>query len=434
MKWNTSLSKKGLFVILVYASTLIAISAFFVDLKNARAGGQVDLRNRIVGARLLKTQYSSYFFKWQNGITDQLLDPRDTPQYEFNRVTVPPSVLQLHRLISWLSYSHIRIIWFLFQYFCICFIVFVFITMAKTKERRWSILIASCLFFLGSVAWRVHIDVGQIYIFYTTILTTAFWLYKRQTPIGVLCSGVLVGLLIWLRPPVLVVLMPFLFAGKFKFVSGSIVGMLIGLCTIFFLGRTSDWTDYYKAMNKWAELRLKENKVIDSTVQYPKIVEGRNNMPVSLDVKNEQLLTVQMSAYRYFNIKLRPPMLILMYLISVSFLLFLIRDRLRVGVVWELFVIGFLCYTFIEYFLPAPKMVYNYVQWIFPLLLICIEGTMVVSPFFIGLVGGLLLNTGAFGWNSYHNNIGELLVFICIYLIIKMPALAKPNSALQTNT
>jgi hypothetical protein len=43
----------------------LALYGLVVDLRNVSAGGSIDLRNRVVGARLLAAQKNPYFYQWQ---------------------------------------------------------------------------------------------------------------------------------------------------------------------------------------------------------------------------------------------------------------------------------------------------------------------------------------------------------------------------------
>lgn len=150
--------------LLTIITVILSGIGFCIDYRNIQEYGCVDLRNRVVGARLLNTEYSPYFFKWREGISDKLLDPSDNPNEKINRVTVPPSILILQSLITGLDYRAIKKIWFLFQYLCLVYILFTFMIMSKSFLKKNWIIIVGLLFIGGTPSWRLHVERGHIYI------------------------------------------------------------------------------------------------------------------------------------------------------------------------------------------------------------------------------------------------------------------------------
>src|SRR5207253_10639814 len=77
--WETLLLQFGA------AVTLAVLALTFLDVFHY-AG--VDLRNRVVGARVLLAGEDPYAFRWQPGLPLELLDPVYDPKA--HRLTVPP--------------------------------------------------------------------------------------------------------------------------------------------------------------------------------------------------------------------------------------------------------------------------------------------------------------------------------------------------------
>ena len=91
--------------ILLITSIFFTVVGFLQDMENSANYGGIDLRNRVIGARLIKANYDPYFFKWSEEYSEFFLDPRDHPNLPVNRVTVPPTILMIHSIFSDISYT-----------------------------------------------------------------------------------------------------------------------------------------------------------------------------------------------------------------------------------------------------------------------------------------------------------------------------------------
>ncbi len=105
MKKETGVKGYSLLNVVLVFTIIIAIRGFLIDFSNTYTYGGVDLRNRVVGARLMLEGLDPYRFKWSEGYPDTLLDPIDNPLTPVNRVSVPPTVLMLHVPLAGIKYS-----------------------------------------------------------------------------------------------------------------------------------------------------------------------------------------------------------------------------------------------------------------------------------------------------------------------------------------
>src|SRR5687768_16805202 len=105
--------EKGAVIIAVF----IVLLGIFKSVSYTVHYGGNDLRTRVVGARLLGTGQSPYFYKWHPGDPEQLIDP-SCRIYGIvaNALTVTPALLYFQSLITWMSYPYIHVIWNVFQY------------------------------------------------------------------------------------------------------------------------------------------------------------------------------------------------------------------------------------------------------------------------------------------------------------------------------
>lgn len=119
--------------VLLISSIYFAIVGFLQDLENTATYGGIDLRNRVVGARLIKINHDPYFFKWNENYSELFLDSKDYPNLPVSRVTVPPTILIIHSFISDLPYKIQRYLWTVLQWFLILFSIFFFTLSVNNK-------------------------------------------------------------------------------------------------------------------------------------------------------------------------------------------------------------------------------------------------------------------------------------------------------------
>ena len=74
IKNNNGILKSFLSPLLIFA-IIISVFGFYRDFTNTIRYGGIDLRPRVVGARLLLEDIDPYHFKWTQNESDLLLDP-----------------------------------------------------------------------------------------------------------------------------------------------------------------------------------------------------------------------------------------------------------------------------------------------------------------------------------------------------------------------
>ena len=154
---NQKIVNKILTTFLIIAS-IVAVMGFLVDAKNTIEYGGVDLRQRVVGARLLLEGQDPYHFKWMSGMSELLLDPLDNKDWTVSRVSVTPTVLIFHSIIASFPYLIQKILWFILQWTFLLSTIGIFATAKATPIKRKLLLIIGLLFFSGSYFWRYHVD------------------------------------------------------------------------------------------------------------------------------------------------------------------------------------------------------------------------------------------------------------------------------------
>lgn len=411
-------SKKFNFLLFFIAIFFTSFS-FIKTFRDVNQFGAIDLRDKIVGARLLTEGKSPYFYKWKNGDDERLLDPLDGFENKITRVAAAPSTLIFFVPLSKLSFGKIKWIWFAFSYLCLLFILFQFYSLASSENKIY-VWILGLIFFLCAMAWQMHVERGQVYIFYTFILSSAYWCYRKEK---YLLAGILLALLCSLRLPYFL-LIPFLFFLQerrkvfFGFISSAIF-----LCLLTFLFTSvQNWRDYFSSMQEWSRFEIHEMTTIPNAVkqEIPSVIEGQTNLGTMYDFWQNNR-TVQCVAFQFLNVKLYAVQLLGMFAFVLaalgSFIFlqwkknkFILNDN-------KVFIFIFLIYILAEYFSPAPSYSYHYVQWIFPvLLLVASEKKLNVNISSILILLGLSMNLGIMSILPYNLAIGEVILFIGVFM------------------
>ncbi len=174
--------------------------------------GGVDLRQRVVGARLINKDNSAYFYKWSPGGPEKFIDPNVRKGSDINGVTVAPGALYFQSLFSFLKYPVLRIVWTIVQYLLIVSIFYFFLFQKDVAAiNKFAIVVIGGIFFLCSPVWFINIERGQIYILYAFLFTSIFFSYTCKNEYSKYISGILISIAIYCRPTFIVLIIPILF-------------------------------------------------------------------------------------------------------------------------------------------------------------------------------------------------------------------------------
>lgn len=396
---NNKIITTGLNLLLILA-VLISILGFIRDFKNTFKCGGSDLRNRIVGARLLSIGEDPYHFKWSQDKPIFLLDPGDNPSNLVSKVTVTPTVLLMYSIMAKSPYKIQRLLWLLLQWCFLVISIAIFSRNTNSNVKSKIIWILGLLFISGSYFWRLHVETGQTYILYVFLISLAYRLIYKESRCSSILSGFLIGFGISLRPPIISMVIPMIIFKKWKLVIGSITGTLAGLLSPLLLTDFSIWEKYISAMNIW--VKVNSGLIKASNVYYPiHRVEGMDFLPVivSMPLYNSSLQYI--FATRFIGIKLSPTILAVSLVLTLFFISFFLF-RIRTKKVSEslIFLVGIVLVFISEFFIPVIRYPYNNIIWLVPLSLIIINCDSVVSwlnPAIILLLIGLFFSSG-FTW------------------------------------
>lgn len=264
------------------------------------------------------------------------------------------------------------------------------------------------VFFANSLFWRFHINSGQIYIIYTFLLALAWLALKKLPKFNYLTSGFVIGITSTLRPPFILLFIPFLIYRKYSFLLGGILGLLFGLSLSLMVVDIFIWKRYVLAMlgmTKFINLKdflLIENRTINSTdIVYPQIIEGFDaiaNPLINGNFSNSSVYKI-LSSLAVPNVR---GILVLGFVTTIVFLAFyLIKYNSKKKDINFIFLFGILMCLIGEFFIPIGRYSYYDVQLMLPLYIIITQANikqLIHSKSLAILLLGLLLSLGCFNW------------------------------------
>ncbi len=338
--------------------------------------GTPDLRNRIIGSRIIKHKEtaSPYFYKWHQNDGDHFLDPYDSPGVPMNRNTVTPFTLQLLQPICDIEYKHLSIIWYILEVISLLAIA-VLLTWLSTGLANKLIVLSISLIGIGiSQGWMLHNLSGQVYIFIPLLLSLLLLISRSPTNKGDFLSGIILSVVFLFRPNTLLFVLPFLLLKKLKPIFYALILIAIYFGLLYMADEIWMWHDYFRAVNLWAE-ESANNSDTKSYMQLLNIkqIEGSTtfSQPPALVLLEDTSIVSLFK--RFLGITLTRVQLIVIMLCGFGSLILLLHKKIRLYNLNNLFVLAFLLYFLSELCIPAIRNSYNAVQWVFPLAILYLD-------------------------------------------------------------
>ena len=263
----------------VVASVLLALVvalSFAIDWRNVAQGGMVDLRNRIVGIRVLESGIDPYHYKWHAGQPLEYCDPGDKPNRTVSRTTVTPALLLLHLPLAMLPYRLGEFVWLACQWALLLGTGALWLGSSTNARTRWLVALV-VVGFSFTCEWRLHAERGQCYVL--LLFLFACWLATTRDPrrgTG-FWAGTLAGFLGALRPP-FIMLLPFLALHRRGQLPGAVTGLALGFALPMVM-RLSCWGDYFSATQTFSYLYRNNLHASPIPPVLPPEIEG---MPLGL--------------------------------------------------------------------------------------------------------------------------------------------------------
>lgn len=389
--------KAAVFLLISFAIGLILHSVFLSIYIVAHSGG-IDLRSRVVGARLQAMGLNPYAFIWQQGMSDKLLDLKTFEKIGlkeakwFNRTTLPPHGLFFFQVFNDFNYSVTMYIWLFFEWLMVFMLGYMMQFLFLDKKRYWLFFIVFISIFTHLPQWLLHIDRGQIYIFYAfflcgavVFLNTAYaHLPRNMQSYYISLTFMVIALIFW--PLFGLVLIPLFFSLQHrKYALLAAILAITFWAGAFFLNK-----DMYAS---FFEKMLNGKSFVITTIPDVHYVEGVDISKIYYDNHAD----LRVAKFKKTEVYIRWLSFYVPILLGLA--VFFVKKRIYQDVYPNrLFIFGYLVYILLTFLLYRPNYSYKAVQWIFPLFVIIamdlysssfMEKKMLISLFFV-LLGGAL--------------------------------------------
>ena len=230
--------ERTLLRVALFVAMFVLAWTYYVDFRTA-AGN--DLRNRVVGARVMLTGHDPYTFHWQPGMPEELLDPIHEPKA--HRLTVSPPTLLLYAIAAPVPYRIQRFLWFVAEWLAMIVSLMLLARSLPEQRQRVVFLLGATLFVIATDVWRLHLERGQLYVFQLLALSTAIFSARRGHA-DTLSAGIAFGLLALLRPNLLVLAPALLLMRQWRSSSAMLAMVGVGVTAAFLMLPTSSWQSY----------------------------------------------------------------------------------------------------------------------------------------------------------------------------------------------
>lgn len=334
---------------------VVALISLALDFRNLGRGGSIDLRSRVVGARVLLAGQDPYHYKWQLPEPAELCDPFNNLAIPVSTTTVSPAMVAAHLPAAVLPYRNGRVLWLVVQWAALVASALLWMRAATDRRQR---LVIACLFaaFTFTAAWRLHAERGQSYVL--LLLGVSAWL-SMSVEGGVkrgFLPGAIAGCLVALRPPLAVIVLPFLIFHRRAQIAGAVAGLAVAVA-VPMVFEPGCWSQYLAAMGDWVQLYLTTTPR-PPRQNFPSLIEG---FPVDaiarfapIPFADSSLAFVLRSAG--FALSSGAPLLIALAVLYAAWLW-----RVRRGGALLLCGVAAWCYL-ADFFLPIHRGTYNEVQ------------------------------------------------------------------------
>ncbi|WP_190277193.1 glycosyltransferase 87 family protein [Taibaiella lutea] len=365
-----------------------------------------DMRNRVVGARLMKDGILPYHYHWHPGDNLKYVVQRTIDTNRFRHVSIISASPFFHRILSPVAnYNEPDIVkcFFFFNYALLFFMAII----AWYESRNPLLVLLFFVPFLFTDGWLHHIQLSQYYLLFGFLLfMAAYTLLKGK----MYAAALFLALAILFKPSCIIFLIPFFLYFKTyrKFLLGS--GMLLSvyaLIVCFLPFEKSNWVEYFGSIKEHAAIH--QMKVVyppgnfDMDAVLPAVFEGENIQEQKrLGIEDEwvnPVVTNFMHVYKKFTGGKFPPTALLEFLTlsSLALLIFFIYKMNRKKAtaplpVQPLILAGFVFYFIANFFAPINSPPYQMVQWMAVAAIFIMEYKKIPNVFLLLLLMGIFIN------------------------------------------
>ncbi len=244
--------------ILVIALTLVVIGcALIQSVRDLETYPGIDLRSKVVGARLLIRGMNPYYDFRHTLYPDHLR--------MLNADTYSPALLLFYTPLCELNWSVQRVAYFLADWAAMLLCYVVIARIFPKKASRTALWAAFVLLFIASFGFRFHLERGQYYI-ELTLLTTAASVYLFRKSVTWF-HAIPLALLVLLRPTYVICIACVFVLRRIRHAAlAACLCILLFAATLPLVG-VNDWKNYF------ASISANERETLDVTYAAPPMPE-----------------------------------------------------------------------------------------------------------------------------------------------------------------
>jgi hypothetical protein len=380
-----------------------------------------DLRNRVVGARIIEDGGSPYFYKWKPGDSLRYYDPQ---AFDIYIPSISTSTPFLHRLLiplADLPFATLMRVWMGVLYLLYFAMAGYALTLSRAPSARLAVLVVALLFLLTN-AWELHTKYGQTYLLIPALAMLVFAL--RRWPV---LAGLAAAMLVMVRPNAVLFLVPLLLIRDLKWAFWAPAVVALGWVLLSPQERGL-WGDYEEMLGEPVKIHqdlspVTRPAVIDPGYRYWEGLDmdtarariGRDPVRIFSENGNVFVLYRQLIGHRMPVALLGMSGVVVIALVVC--ILVLVRRRYGELEPAQLAILGFCLYMISDLFSPIYRHAYYAVQWIMPLLIAASLYRRRLNGWYLGLLAGLILNIVHLPFVRMGNTIGEYGFLGCLLAI-----------------
>ncbi len=388
-----------------------------------------DLRNRVVGARLIAEGKSPYYYKWKQSDGLRYYDPSNFGNGCTSSITASPFFHRLMIPLSSLPQNRIADIWLVTQYLLLVITILISVNLAFSNFSK-ILIVATGIAFLFTDAWKSHMSTGQLYIFIPFLLAIFTWLFvKVKSKWIFLVGGAVAIIIVLIRPNFLVFFLPcLLFVKHFtlrKIYLLLLPAVIILVFAIFNPFEQKLWKDYFSAIQQSIVVHQGESYEICEGEKDPKFSEWEGlNMSKANFLKQDMAIFPKSengNFFVFYNLITHKKIgVTALFVLSLSLIIFLassifkLSKRLNItkNTFSALVIFGFCLYMITDFFSPIYRHQYYTMQWLFVIMLFfSIAEFEKYSWFYFAITIGIILNILRVPVIKMEHTIGEYLIF-----------------------
>ena len=374
--------KKSSRILLIILTLLVLIAGTWRAAQLQYQTGFGDMRGRVVGARLVKDGKLPYFYIWYPGdplkyFFNQMVDTPRTPPTTVSALTASPAFLQAIGPVAF--QPEYKIDWGFFIVFHLFFLISIALALKYAEKQYRSYVLLIMVPIILTDGWMGNFVTVQYYMLFGFLLLIISLLLLKKKEI---LAGLLLTVLILLRPNALVFTFPFVALGfrYYKFISTTVIGVaLYAICMLMNPFQKSVWQEYFKSLKAHQAIHMSDTYEVPKNriealpflprsfegVDYYKLDSLQKVHPISVWPEASSFKSAYAAVVHH-----KPPALLLLALLCVSagviwlwILLRYKREEANANITFKLILAGMLFYFLSNFFSSITTSIYQFPQW-----------------------------------------------------------------------